>query len=162
MKSAWVTNINSVEKGFLIKEKISGDMLYDFLESVNTDFPIPLSQKISLREYAEKIIEFGEIVVALEKNTLKGLAIGYTENLKGNSAYISVVGVKKEFRGSGIGKKVVQKFIEICRQKKIKSVNLYTHKSNKAAIKMYKALGFKENSLSEEERIHDIHFILQL
>ena len=133
-----------------------------FLESVNTDFPIPLSQKISLREYAEKIIEFGEIVVALEKNTLKGLAIGYTENLKGNSAYISVVGVKKEFRGSGIGKKVVQKFIEICRQKKIKSVNLYTHKSNKAAIKMYKALGFKENSLSEEERIHDIHFILQL
>lgn len=155
MQRLWDIDINQVTDEILESE------LYNFLESINSDFPIPLNQKTDLREYVEKVIKFGEIVAFQEENILKGLAIGYIENLKDNSAYISVVGVKKEFRGNGIGKKVVQKFIEICKEKNIKSVNLYTHKSNETAIKMYKALGFSED-LGNKERAQDVHFILQL
>ena len=57
---------------------------------------------------------------------------------------------------------MVHQFTLICKEKQIRSVNLYTHKTNQAAIKMYEGLGFEVDSEGNQSRMDDIHFIKQL
>lgn len=157
-----VTVTNADGTKYLVEKKVLERTLYDFLKCINYDFPIPLNQKTNLNDYVKKIIKCGEIVVCQEENILKGVVLGYTNNLENSSAYISVVGIRKEFRGKHIGRRTVQMFIDICKQKNINTLSLYTHKSNIRAIGLYEALGFKKDVSTKDGRAQDIHFVLQL
>lgn len=144
------------------KTRLTKKQLVDFLFRIDQDFPIPLSDKVDIVEYAGKLMEKADLVARIEENSIRGLVAGYTKNIIDNSAYITLVGVQDKFRGQGIGKQLVNAFIELCRQKKIQSINLYTHQTNASAIKMYEALGFEIYEMKNEARIQDIHYIYYL
>ena len=97
----------------------------------------------------------------MEDEKIVGMVAGYTENIVNNSAYIAIVAVKKRMRGCGIAKKLIYEFIDECTDKKIQSVNLYTHKSNYVAIRMYKELGFVEET-NQNYRHNDIHLVYNI
>ncbi len=52
--------------------------------------------------------------------------------------------VVEGYRGQGIGKKLVNKVIEICNKEDINMLTLEVRISNKYAIRMYEDIGFKE------------------
>ena len=109
------------------------DKLYNFLEEVDEDFPIPLSHKTNLHELSKKIIDKADIFVEYnEDNEISSLVIGYITNSQDRKAYISVVATKKAY--------------------------LYTHKSNVKAIKMYKSIGFEitEQSKRQEDYLLEL------
>lgn len=133
--------------------------LVEFLESVDSDFPISLSDKVNINDYAMKLLNNATIKFCIKGNQIVGMVAGYTENLADNIAYITVLAVRKEFRGLRIGYDLVKEFIEVCRGKKIKAIHLYTHKTNSSAIKMYNNLGFELYKLPKEVRVDDMHFI---
>lgn len=136
-------------------------LINSFLRKVNCDFPIPLDKKVNIDEYTKKILK-GTIKAYLKNNEIIGLVAGYTENITNNSAYISIVAIDKNVRGNGIAGVLIQEFIDVCKQKNIKSINLYTHKNNYVAIKMYKKLGFEEDINENNTREDDIHFIYNI
>ena len=144
------------------KTTLTKKHLIDFLFTIDKDFPIPLSDKVNIVEYAEKLMDKADLVVDMEKDSIRGLVAGYTENIIDNSAYIALVGVRDEFRGQGIAKQLVTTFIEMCREKSIQSINLYTHQTNTSAIKMYETLGFEIYDMQDEVRTQDIHYIYYL
>ena len=144
------------------KKEIEKEKFSDFIKKINYDFPIPVSDKVDLKEYCEKLWEKADLVAAVQDGEIQGLVAGYTNDLSNGSAYISLVGVSEEFRNQGLGKKLVYQFTLICKEKQIRSVNLYTHKTNQAAIKMYEGLGFEVDSEGNQSRMDDIHFIKQL
>lgn len=112
-----------------------------FLESINEDFSPPLTDKVSLEEYVNKIIENAELVLESNNEEICGLVVLYCNDKQSNRAYIPLCGVNKEFRGKGIAKSLMEKAILIV--KKAGYHTLAIHSNNPIAINLYKKLGFK-------------------
>lgn len=130
-----------------------------FLEKVDKSFPVPISEKQNLPEYAEKLLKQATLCCELENDEIISMVAGYTDNLTDDMAYIALVATQKSARGKGYAKKLIRKFINICKEKNIKSIHLYTHITNEKAIKMYKSIGFENYILQNEQRSDDVHLI---
>ena len=129
---------------------IKEDELYCFLKSVKDEFPIPLDYKTDLKLTAHKLYHQGDLIYAIDKedNSIMGLIGGYNNN--NNKGYISIVVLKKEYRGKGIAKKLISKFLDKSKSNGMDKVWLFTHSTNTVAIKMYESLGFKREGLNEK------------
>ena len=55
---------------------------------------------------------------------------------------ISMIAVKKEFQEKGIGKYIMNWFINLCKQKGINNIWLEVSQNNKKAIRFYENFGF--------------------
>lgn len=139
----------------------SSTEIYDFLIKIDDSFPIPLSEKVNLKVYSIKLATQATILTKKIDENIVALVAGYTDNLTNNSAYVSVVGVLDKYRGKGLATELINGFICECKQKNISSVNLYTHKTNISAIKMYKKMGFFIDD-AEIKRPDDIHLIYKI
>lgn len=131
-----------------------------FLKNVDKDFPIPLSKKIKIDEYAEKLISTANVIVEKDNGKIIGMVAGYIDNSIEEISYISIVAVQKEYRGKSIAKKLLQKYIDECKEKNLKGIHLYTHKTNITALTMYKNFGFISKENVKEERTEDVHLFL--
>ena len=131
-----------------------------FLKNVDKDFPIPLSKKIKIDEYAEKLISTANVIVEKDNGKIIGMVAGYIDNSIEEISYISIVAVQKEYRGKSIAKKLLQKYIDECKEKNLKGVHLYTHKTNTTALTMYKNFGFISKENVKEKRTEDVHLFL--
>ena len=134
-------------------------MVKEFLSSVDVLFPTPLSNKQNLTQFASKLVEKATICSVCENEKIVSMVAGYTENLSNNMAYISIVASHPTAQGNGYAKSLVNDFIQICKEKSINAVHLYTSKSNYVAIKMYENLGFVRWNLETEDRPEDLHLI---
>lgn len=133
--------------------------LYEFLKDVDLSFPIPLSQKQDLLQFAKKLLTVATLVTVYQDDELVSLVAGYTENVVNNMAYISVVATKEKARKQGYGKRTVKEFIAISKKKGLKAVHLYTVPSNLGAVNLYKNIGFTELFLENEPRKEDLHLV---
>lgn len=138
---------------------LSEKQIYNFLIDVDSSFPVPLSQKQDLFDYAKKLKEKATLVPIICDEKIAAMVAGYTENIIDNLAYISIVATTKDARGRGYARNVLQEFIQICREKRIRAVHLYTAKNNLPAIKLYKKIGFVEYKIENEPRQNDLHLI---
>lgn len=94
--------------------------LLDFLEEVDMDFPVHLSEKVILSNYANKLYTTATLCAEYYKERIVGLVAGYTENLPNEIAYIALVGVCRDVRHQGIAKRLLVEFTQICKKKKSK------------------------------------------
>jgi ribosomal protein S18 acetylase RimI-like enzyme len=138
---------------------LSEKQIYNFLIDVDSSFPVPLSQKQDLYAYAKKLKDKATIASILCDERIIAMVAGYTENIIDNLAYISIVATTKDARGRGYARNVLQEFIQICREKRIRAVHLYTAKNNLPAMKLYKKIGFVEYKIENEPRQDDVHLI---
>lgn len=61
-----------------------------------------------------------------------------------NEGHITNIAVKKEYRGLGLGNRIVESLIYYCTSKNIQSMTLEVRKSNIIAKNLYKKYGFVE------------------
>jgi len=78
-------------------------------------------------------------LVAEEDGEILGLAQGRTYT---GTSQLGFLGVRKEFRGRGVGEILLHKFIEEARKRKTQKVWLYTSPKVLPAIKLYIKNGF--------------------
>lgn len=145
-----------------MRDKVSSEKVYDFLKKVDMSFPVPLSQKQDLMVLAEKLCVKGTLCVVTDNGEIVSMVGGYTENIIDNKAYISVVATLKEYGGKGYAKKLVKEFTDICKEKNIDAVHLYTVHNNTFAVNMYKSIGFTEWKIDDEPRKDDLHLIYHI
>ena len=132
-----------------------------FLQKIDSLFPIKLSQKSDLELLCEKFITVGSIFYLCEDNEIVALLAGYNNDFTNNRAYISVLAVLPNCQGKGYASKLISDFTNDCINKKIKRIELFTHKTNENAIKLYKKNGFSIDELNTE-RPDDIKFYKDL
>lgn len=131
----------------------------EFLIAVDETFPVPLSKKQNLSDYAHKLYEKATICAALENERIVSLAAGYTENLADDSAYLAILATLPCARGKGLAAKLVKEFMQVCVDKGIRSMHLYAVSTNTPAMNLYYSLGFKNLQLADEPRKDDAHLI---
>lgn len=142
--------------------KITTEQIEEFLIKVDRSFPIPLSQKQNLHEFAQKLSEKATICARTEGGAIVSAVFGYTENVEHNRAYISVVATLPEARGKGYASELVRSFIGIAEEKGLDGVHLYAFPSNVGAIAMYERIGFRKVTLPDEPRPHDAHLVYSI
>jgi len=128
-------------------------------EAVEEDFPKLISlfkqfaafQKIpeQMMNTAERMKEeksFFRCYVAVNNN---GTIAGYLSyfyayfTFTGKSLYIDDLYVVEKYRGSGIGKKLMQKVVQLAKTEKCRKVRWQVSKWNKKAQDFYKSMGVK-------------------
>ena len=92
---------------------------------------------------AKKYYKFAELICACCDDDIIGYVSYYANDNITKTAYISMVVVKKQYRGKGIAKSMIQKVIDDCKNRNFKSIRLEVHKTNYAAIQLYTKLGFR-------------------
>lgn len=140
----------------LVTEK----QIKNFLEKVEKSFPIPISEKQNIAEYSKKLLDRATLCCEVEDGEIISMVAGYADNLVDGIAYISLVATVNKAQGRGYAKKLILDFINICVDKNMDFVHLYTHITNEKAIAMYKSIGFEE--YQKDERPGDVHLIYRL
>lgn len=79
-----------------------------------------------------------------------GLVAGYLNDRETGSGFISSVSVTPGWQGKGIGSKLIVLFIASAYAAGTKKLALEVHRNNNAAIQVYKAAGFSEESHNGE------------
>ncbi len=130
-----------------------------FLHKVDKLFPIPLSEKQNLNDFALKLAEKATLFVEYEDDRIIAAVAGYTENVIDNLGYISIVATLPEAQGKGLASKLVNQFLKNAEQKQLNAVHLYAVTTNVPAIRMYQKLGFVEYVIHDEPRPYDTHLI---
>lgn len=141
------------------KEQITVKQIKKFLNTVDKDFPIPLSNRQNLDDLAQKFYEKATFCVKIKNGEIISAMIGYTDNLIEDFAYLSVVATLPTERGNGYATVLLKEFIGICRDKKVRAIHLYT---NKRAESLYRKQGFVDYVVVNETRPNDIHLVLYL
>ena len=68
----------------------------------------------------------------------------------GGEAHILTIVVDEEYRGHGLGRKLLRHLISLARQRGVDTVFLEVRPSNLAAIKLYHSLGFSEIGIRKD------------
>ena len=113
---------------------------------------VELSRIEELRPAGSDYISEGYFRIFVDKDEMffvaeeNGKIVGYIlgEPMKGKLANLGLLAVDPNFRGKGVGKKLVESFRKKCDEKGLKFLLLYAPKFNKNTLEFYKKCGFKE------------------
>lgn len=145
---------------YIFSTDVSLSKLIDFLEEVDKDYAIPLSEKTTLSTYAEKLLASATIEACIDDGKIVGLVAGYTENVPSHRlAYLSIVGVRSAYRRCGIADNLLKRFLITCNKRGIRGVHLYTDAGNKGASHLYESNGFTAERFAREKRPEDVHYL---
>lgn len=121
------------------------------------------SMLLSNNEWKKEFEDSKSFILVGSKNKLAiAMAGAYQEDgekMK-HVAYVWGVYVKKEFRGQGIGKKIMEALLaEITKNKQIEKVDLNVNTLQHSAVKLYEKLGFEiAGTLHKEMKIDGKYF----
>ena len=128
------------------------------LRSVDIDFNPPLSTRISIPEYAEKIHKNATILSTHQGGELLAFIALYCNSKSNFTAYMTMLVVSPNHRNTGLASNLVESGIGFLRKQGFKSLRLEVYKSNSNAINFYANFGFKK--VDEDET--DTSFFMEL
>ncbi len=122
--------------------------LYEQLDGANGDFTADDARKIWQQEIEgnKNIKYFGVVEDGKVIATCYCLIIPNLTRLGSSIAFVENVVTDKEYRGQGLGRKVMEKAIEFAREKNCYKVILQSSSFRKEAHQFYKNLGFDGES----------------
>ncbi len=122
-------------QGDLILRACSIDDLSDILKIERESFPSPWSREDFLAE-----LRFGALSIVAE---LDGKVVGYLfARVVHDTMDINNICVSREFRGRGIGRRLLRECLDIAQKKEVRTVFLEVRRSNRPAINLYRSFGF--------------------
>ena len=126
------------------------NLLYDF----DDVFP-HLKEKVKDYEaFALKLKENAFVYKAAINDNVFGILVFYANDNDTKRAYISLIGVKKEYRATGLGRYLIDSCIEFSKANGMKSILLEVDNDNKNAISFYHRLGFEKTGEASKTSIH--------
>ena len=140
-RSEEIGQIADLQQGLMFREKKIDPTYYDISKYAKEGFV----------EFAKKKIENrnSRLLVAIVDDKIVGYIFGWIKErppvfkLK-RVGYISDCFMIKEFRGKGIGEKLVQRMLAWFKTKKLNYAELVVTSRNKLGLTVWKDLGFKE------------------
>ncbi|HEY4898423.1 MAG TPA: GNAT family N-acetyltransferase [Candidatus Nanopelagicaceae bacterium] len=120
------------------------------LTSVDADFDPPLSTRISIPEYAEKIHKNATIFSTHQGGELIAFIALYCNTPNKLTAYMTMLAVSRNHRNNGLASNLLETSIRFLKKLGFRILRLEVYKSNSNAINLYENFGFKK--VDEDER----------
>ena len=115
------------------------------LRDFNLEFEEPTPEVEELAETVTRLVEAGEITVLLAGEGPDGLSLFRLRPplwSKGLEAYLQELYVVPDLRGQGIGRALLQRTIELARERGADGIDLNTGETDTAARGLYESMGF--------------------
>lgn len=109
----------------------------------------PLSSRVTIDKYAEKIVHKAVRFEAWSGETLVGLVAVYCNNQEGCSAYITNVSILPQWTKRRIATNLLNRCISCVREIGMKEICLEVNRKNIPAIELYKKCRFRVEQLSQ-------------
>ena len=132
--------------------------IIEYIKSIDSLFPVPISEKTNISDYVMKLYKNGTIILAMHSSEIIGIIAGYMNDSKKNTSYISILGVKKEYQKQKVGIKLFKIFQMLSKKEGLKNILLSVHKENKVAINFYLKNGFKRINSNISGNNYDYSF----
>ncbi len=120
----------------------SAAKIAEHLRMCDTDFIPSLSERVEIRDYAQKITSKTTRFEAWSGGTLVGLVAAYCNDQEKRIAYITSVSVLKSRTGKGIAASLVGQCVAHMKASGMRQISLEVASDNKLAIKLYEKSGF--------------------
>ncbi|WPU24867.1 GNAT family N-acetyltransferase [Cedecea neteri] len=127
----------------------SRDKLSQHLKECDLAFSAPLSERVDIISYAQKLHENAICFEAWQGEVLVGLVGIYCQPAS-EMAFISNVSVLPAHHRQGIGGILLEKSIGYARQQGVLSVKLEVAAKSQSAIALYTKYGFSSEKTTEE------------
>lgn len=120
------------------------DALSSFISLTERLFNPPISQRVNLTDYINKLAREAVIFFAIsdKNNNILGTIAYYCTPGKYNYAFLSYIASNSIIKG--IGSELVRTMIKDCVEKKMKGIEAQTWESNIKSLLMFHKFGFKE------------------
>lgn len=125
--------------------KMTKEHIKDVHKIEEDSFSIPWSEKAFYDELTKN--KMAIYIVAKKDNEIIGYG-GMWHVI--NEGHITNVAVKKEYRGKGVGSKIIRAFIDIAKEKEMIGITLEVRVSNDIAKNLYKKNGFIMEGIRKE------------
>lgn len=122
--------------------KASAAQIADHLLCCDAGFVPPLSGRVKIRDYAQKIASKATTFEAWSGGTLVGLVAAYCNDQASRIAYVTSVSVLKEWTRKGIAAGLVVQCVEYAKVSGMRQISLAVAADNTFAIKLYEKSGF--------------------
>ena len=129
-----------------IKTTLENDAVDALLQMSDNEFVPSLSHSIDLKQYAKKLSENAQFVLAINKGEMAGF-VAYYLNDEGQFIYVPLIWVSSRYQRQGIGEQLIGQLSSLSLIG-YTSILLEVLKTNKGALKFYQNEGFEK----EEDR----------
>ena len=126
----------------------SAVQIAEHLLRCDADFVPPLSSRVKLADYTNKIASKATRFEAWTGSTLVGLLAAYCDDLEKGAAYITSVSVLREWTGQGIADQLMALCVQHAKVSGMRQIGLEVASDNTPAIMLYKKCGFVVNNAS--------------
>lgn len=143
-----------IQEEIEIKIKTATELeIRDHLLHCDSCYIPPLSTRVNITEYSNKLSVLAMTFEAWHHANLIGLVAAYFNDETLSTAYISDVSVNSIYQGKGVARKLVLACINYAHERKFRYVNLEVGIENAGAIQLYTTLGFSKVTEKEHSTI---------
>lgn len=116
--------------------------VYEILVEFQDVFPHLMEKISSLEDYAEKLYQYAEVYIGIKNENTFGVLIFYANDKKTQTAYISLIGVKEQYRHQRLGEWLLETCISKSRDAGMKTLKLEVDLDNANGKQFYERNGF--------------------
>jgi ribosomal protein S18 acetylase RimI-like enzyme len=120
----------------------SAAQIADHLLCCDADFVPPLSGRVEINDYAQKIASKATRFEAWSGGTLVGLVAAYCNDHEKRVAYITSVSVLRAWTSKGIAARLLGQCVENAKASGMRQISLQVAGDNTPTIKLYEKSGF--------------------
>ena len=128
---------------FALDESDVGQLL-THLQGADADFIPPLSTRLNLAAYAEKLVSHAHRIEAWDSQILAGCVAIYADKTAG-VGFISNVSVLPSHQGRGLASQLLKRALDLAVELGLVRVRLEVHADNTAACTLYRRHGFQQD-----------------
>lgn len=131
------------EKQTIYIGKPAVDFFKNYVLEHDNDFYEPLSGRIDIEAFVEKIHTLSTTFVLMQEKEIVGLIAAYFYDIPSEKGFITLTHTKKEFRGQHLSNVLMEAVKSYARSIKFRYVDLKVYKANLPAFNLYIKHGFE-------------------
>ena len=133
---AWMINLAIVEDDSL-------NRIYQYLVDVDEDFTPPLSERVEIKRYAEKLSSNAiNVFVSINTQDIAHAAF-YANDMSQSRAFLTSISVKSAARGRGVSDALMKDILLRSMKAGMTEIFLEVDATNTGAIRFYRKVGFE-------------------
>lgn len=124
--------------------------LVSFLKRIDSRLPVPLTARVDLQDFAEKVIRHGNPLVIYEGDTIAAAALFYSNDQQTRNAYLTLLVTDEAYEGRGYARVLMAQAERIAAAAGMQWFYLDTQLTNHHAIAFYSQQGWTIDTVGEK------------
>lgn len=146
------------DQKYVLRKAVHKDAI-EYMKIQETIYPIPVPWPIDIVEM--EIANKNALYLSLTKEQEVVAFIGISLSNKEES-HITNLAVHADYQGVGIGHLLMNQAFDYCRKRNFKQMSLEVDVTNKTALALYEAFGFKVKTVHEKYYFRNHHDALEM